>query len=1199
MFAKVAGFEFRYQLRQPLFWIIVAIFGLIAFLFVALQDLSVGGVGANDHRNGPYAIGMYSVVLSLFYMFVTTAFVANVIVRDDETGYGPIIRTTRLAKTDYLFGRFTGAFAAAALSFAVVPLAIVLGSFAPWVDRETLGPIDLGALTYAYLVLALPNILFTSALFFCVATLTRSLMWTYVGVIVLLVLWFMSSIIFDKPQFEQPSALLEPFGAVAYGVVTKYWTANERNSMSPALQGVLLYNRLIIAGASMAFLALAHVLFRFQDAERSGRKVRRARRLEAAAPPPARASILAPRPGPRFDRFTAVTQMLARTRLDFGQVFGHPAFWVILAVGLFNGGGGMYFTTQETRYGGAIHPVASVLIRALFSSFTFIPIIMAVFFAGDLVWRERDKRTHEIVDASPLPDWAFVLPKALALSLALVSVLVVSVLAALLIQASQGYDRSDLGQFFVWYMLPQAAEWIMLAVLAIFLNVVTPHKFVAWGLMVLLIASRQMLPAEGFDDFLYHFGWAPNPPLSDMNGLGKFWIGAWWFRFYWSAFCVVLMVLGYALWRRGTETRLMPRLRRLPRRLWSRAGVVASLGLAVFAVSGAFIFINTHVWNHYRSSLDDERWQAEQEQTLKPFEGLPQPKIMAVKLDLDLEPHKPRLTARGVYTIENKTGQPLREVHVFFANRDLKVLALSIEGAGPKATFARFNYRIFRFYTPMAPGETRTMSFVTEISQRGFRNSGDLRGVVDNGTFLNNTEFAPMLGVTRQGWLNTRVLRRKYHLQPEDLHLPPPTAPGVTDVNYLRHDSDWVSTDITVTTVADQTPIAPGNLIFDRVDGGHRTARFVSDRPILNFYSVQSARYAEKHADYKGVRLGVYYDPKDAWNVDRMIQAQKLTLDYAQANFSPYQFRQIRFLQFPNYAQYAQAFAGTVPWSEGLFFIADYRDPEKIDMVTYVGAHEIGHQWWAHQLIGADAQGAAALTESLAQYTALMVMRRTYGPDMVQKFLKFEADRYLRGRGTDPVGEQALGRVEGQDYVSYRKGSLVMYRLADELGEDKVNAALRSLLARYAYKGAPYPTAIDLENALKAVAPAGKQALISDLFDRITLYDLKTTAMKVSRRPDGRYDVALTVEARKVYADPKGKETPAPLDEALPVGLFLAQPGKKDFNAGMVLVLEKRPIHSGRQVLAFVTGKAPVWGGVDPYNMVIDRNPDDNLFRRP
>src|SRR5476651_2088059 len=139
-----------------------------------------------------------------------------------------------------------------------------------------------------------------------------------------------------------------------------------------------------------------------------------------------------------------------------------------------------------------------------------------------------------------------------------------------------------------------------------------------------------------------------------------------------------------------------------------------------------------------------------------------------------------------------------------------------------------------------------------------------------------------------------------------------------------------------------------------------------------------------------------------------MMTAMRATLDYDQANFSPYQFRQLRFLEFPAPAgAFAQSFAGTVPWSEGLVFIADAKsDPSRIDMVTYVGAHELGHQWWAHQVIGADEQGATMLDETLAQYSALMVMKHMYGPDMIRKFLKYELDRYLRARGGDILPEQ-------------------------------------------------------------------------------------------------------------------------------------------------------------------------------------------------
>ena len=115
MLAHVAAFEWRYQLRSPVFWVGCLLFFLLTFGATTIEQIRVGGIGPNDHRNGPYALAMMHLTFTLFYMFVTTAFVANVIVRDDETGYGPIVRTTRISKFDYLYGRFTGAFLAAAL----------------------------------------------------------------------------------------------------------------------------------------------------------------------------------------------------------------------------------------------------------------------------------------------------------------------------------------------------------------------------------------------------------------------------------------------------------------------------------------------------------------------------------------------------------------------------------------------------------------------------------------------------------------------------------------------------------------------------------------------------------------------------------------------------------------------------------------------------------------------------------------------------------------------------------------------------------------------------------------------------------------------------------------------------------------------------------------------------------------------------
>ncbi len=1193
MFGKIAAFEFRYQVKSPIFWIAIAIFFLLTFGFVATDQISIGG-GGNIHENSPYAIAQTHLILAIFYMFVTTAFVANVIVRDDETGFGSILRSTQIRKFDYLYGRFTGAFAAAALSFLAVPLAIFVGAAMPWLDPETIGPFVPRAYLFAYFVLALPALLLTSSIFFTLATVTRSLMWTYVGVITLLVVWIIAGIALDRPEFDKGAALWEPFGSGAFGLATKYWTAAERNTLTPVLEGALLFNRAFSLALSAGFLVLAYFLFSLQSGAQSGKKARRDRLAQIAAPdaPPPPLTAL---PKPRFDTATAWAQLRTRTRLDMLQVFGSPAYGVLLFIGLANALGGLWFAAEAANYGGQVYPVTRVLIPALMGTFGLIPIIISIYYAGELVWREREKKTHEIIDSTPVPDWAFIAPKVLAISLVLISTLVVSMLAAIAIQAAKGFFEFQIPEYLLWYVLPQSVDYIMVAVLAVFLQVLAPHKFVGWGLMVLYLVTTITFVTLGFEHNLYNYGGAPAVPLSDMNGMGRFWIGAWWFRLYWSAFAVILLVLGYALWRRGTESRLWPRLRRLPRRLTGKAGLTFAAAAMVFVGAGGFIYYNTNVLNAYRTNIDQEKWQADLERELINYVDTPRPKIVSMTLKVDIYPDEPRLTTWGSYVVENRTNQPLKEIHVAF-DRDLKVSALNIQGGRSIRTYDEFNYRIFALDTPMLPGERRTIGFTTERAQRGFRNSGNETRVVPNGTFVNNAELAPFLGMERSGLLQDRAKRRKYGLTVEQ-RMPRLGDAASRQFNYLRHDADFATADITISTVADQTPIAPGYKVSDVTRDGRRTARFVTEAPVLPFFSVQSARYEVSRETYKGIDIAVYYDRRHPRNVERMKTAAKASLDYFQANFSPYQFRQLRFLEFPAYENFAQAFANTMPWSENLGFIADYSDPSKIDMVTYIGAHEIGHQCWAHQVVGADQQGSTALSEALAQYSALMVMKRMYGEDQIRKFLKFELDSYLRARGGEPVEELPLYRVENQGYIHYRKGSLVMYRLQREIGEDAVNRALQRVLRIHAFNGAPYPTSIDLISALRAEARADKQDLITDLFQKITLYDIQTRSVAVKKRPDGRFDVTLTVQARKLYADGEGKETEAPLNEVLDVGLFTAMPGDKGFSGKSVMTMVKRPIRSGTQTLTFTVDKAPRYAGVDPYNYLIDRNSDDNVAR--
>lgn len=1190
MFGKIASFELRYQLRNPVFWVVATLFFLLTFGSVTIEQIQIGA-GGNIHKNAPVAILQTHQIMSLFYMFVTTAFVANVIVRDDDSGFGPMVRSTRVSKFDYLLARFLGAYGAAAISFLAVPLAIWLGSLMPWVDPETLGPNRLGDYLYAFGMLALPNLFITSAIFFLVATMTRSMMYSYLGVVVFLILYLVTlSVVRARPELRDAASYVEPFGIAAIGTVTRYWTAAEQNAAVPPIGGIFLANRLLWVGIGIAALALAYARFSFAERGVSRRRLRKQARRAArlAATPPL---LVARLPDARPDA-ARWTRLVARCRFEMALVFKSPAFLILLMVGLFNALAGLLFSGEV--YGTPARPLTFTAIETLRGSFGIFPIIIAIYYAGELVWRDRERKMNEIIDATSLPNWAYMVPKALAVTGVLFATLLISVLAAIVVQLVRGQTQLELGQYLAWYLLPMTVDMALIAVLAVFVQAVSPNKYIGWGIMVIYLVASITLNNLGFEHPLYNYGATGAQRWSDMNGDQIGGTVSWWLRLYWGAVAIILAVLAHLLWRRGAETRLRPRLARLPARLAGPAGAIGGAALLVAVATGGWLYWNMDVRNVYRTQTDREAMLAAIEKKYLRYEHLAQPSLSDIRLDVALYPAERRAVTQGLYRFVNDTGRPLEQLHLRLPDDQTRLETATVSGATLAMDDRPLQYRIYRFARPLAPGATGTIAFRTRRQVEGLRANNEDTRLVGNGTFLNNFEIAPAIGMDRSSLLSDPVKRRKYGL-PSELRAAKLEDLSATARNGLGNAS-WVRSDITVSTDADQVPIAPGREVGTRVAAGRRTAHFVSDVPIVAFFSIQSARYAVRSETADGVKLSVYYDPQHGLNVDRMLAAMKTSLRYYRTAFGPYQFDHARIIEFPGYASFAQSFAGTIPYSEKIGFIADVGSPDSIDYVTYVTAHELGHQYWGHQLNGADMQGNTMLIESMAQYSALMVMKHLYGADKIRRFLKYELDMYLRARGSERIEELPLDRVENQQYIHYRKGSVVMYLLQDQLGEDRVNAMLAQLLARHRFKGRPYARSTELVDGFLGLARNPQEReLVLDLLDRITLFDLKAKGAQVRRLPDGRYATTLRLDAAKFHADGRGKETAAPLDNRINVGLFTARPGIGAFSSRDVIAMQPATIHTGEQTITLVSRAKPLFAGIDPYNMFVDRNSDDNV----
>lgn len=1189
MFGSIALFELRYQLRNPVFWASTAIFFLLTFASVVIEEVQIGG-GGNVNVNSPTAILQIQQILSLFFMFVTTAFVANVVVRDDDSGFGPMVRSTQVTKFSYLMGRFTGALGVALIAFAAIPLAIFIGSLMPWLDSETLGPNRLADYLGSFVFFSIPNVFLLSAVFFAVATVTRSMMYTYVAVVGFLVLYFVFlGVVGGEPEYREIAALFEPLGLAAVSLETRYWTAAELNNQLPAMTGTMLANRL--GAIVIGFAALGGALLRFSFAER-GVSARKARKLEKQASKLAQTKPQTVAILPETKPETAgLARLMKTTRFEISQVVRSPAFPVLLALGLVNCLASLIFGTDT--YGTPRIPATFSIIETVLGSFAVIPYIIAIYYGGELVWRDRDRKFHEIIDSTSLPGWAYMVPKTIAVTIVLFATLLVSVIAAIAVQASRGYFDFEIEKYLSWYVLPMTIDLLMIAILSVFVQALSPNKYIGWGIMLLHIVATETFRGLGLGHPLILYGEIQFSSLSDMNGDAVAGALGWWLRLYFGGMALLMAVLAHLLWRRGTETRLLPRLKALPRRAMSVAGALGLVGILTSVGTGAFLYNQMNVENTYRNSDAQEKLLADYEKEYLQYADLRQPSVTDVTLAVDLYPEERRMEASGTYTMVNDTGAPVEMLHVRLFDADTKLLEVDVPGATLETNDETYQHRIYRFNTPLGVDEAASLTFKTQRWHKALSVSGYGTRLVENGTFLNNAEFSPQIGMDVQGLLTDRATRRSYDLEPE---LRPAKLEDDHDHldNYVG--ADWVNSDITLSTSADQVPIAPGKRVSDVVEGDRRIARFQSTAPVLSFFSIQSARYEIMEREADGVNLQVYYDAQHPYNAERMIDAMDTSFKYYRANFGPYQFDYARIIEFPGYASFAQAFAGTMPYSEDIGFLANLADPGEIDYVTYITAHEAAHQYWAHQLISANQQGGTMLVETLAQYSALMVMKEIYGEDDMRRFLKFELDSYLAARGGEALEELPLERVENQDYIHYRKGSVALYLLQDRLGEDRVNAMLADLLDRFRFKGKPYANSKDLVSGFFSLARNEEErALVRDLLQRITVYDLKAEEAVVKERSDGTFETTLTVAAAKFYADGAGNETEAALRDQIEIGAFTQRPGAGVFERVNVLSMERRPIKSGTQKIKIITQKRPTWLGVDPYNKYVDRNSDDNL----
>ncbi|AKU22561.1 M1 family aminopeptidase [Massilia sp. NR 4-1] len=1222
MFA-IAVFEARQRLKLLSTWVYFALFLALSMLWMA----AAGGVFKEAHVSfggralidAPRSILLTASFLGCFGVIVIAAMMGRALQQDFEYEMQHFFFSAPIRKHQYMFGRFFGACAVLAVVFASILLGTWLGTFLPGVEPERLA--GAGALAYLrpYALTLLPNIFIFGSLFFVLAALTRRMLPVYISSVVMLVGYLVAPGLARDLDYKTLAALIDPFGTTAVIHLTEYWPAAEQNSRLVPLDGVYLLNRLLWSSFALVVLLLGYWRFHFvSNVEHGGARSAAAERAAdsagggsglagaaavtasgmASGLPPgvpdglAAAGVLArgaalrlPPAAPDYAPGRLPGLLLRMTWLNLRETVKNVYFAVIVLAGLLTVVAGAL--DLGAIYGTSTYPVTYKVLELVTGGFALFMLVLTTFYAGELVWRERDQRVAQMLDALPVPSWLPLLAKLGALYGVQILLLAATMLCGIAIQLAKGYFHLQLGLYCQYLFLIELPTYMLLATLAFAVQVLLNHKYAAHLVMILYYAASLTLGGLGLEHPMLLYATTPELLYSDMNGFGHFLARQRWYQLYWSGAALMLLVLARIFWPRGANDERKMRLQLARRALSGPVLAGFSVGLTLFLCAGAVLYYNLHILNDYKSEYRRDAERADYERRYRALADVPQPRITDVKLDIDIEPERRRLLAKGRYVLENKSAVP---ISLLYLQQDpqgqLRALRLP-QPSHQTLRDERLGFHAYRLSTPLAPGASLALEFEVEYAPRGIFGLGQDTPVLGNGTFFDN-RYLPHIGYQRHAELRDPRDRKKHGLPVRARALPRDDPKGLAD-NYLGSDADWVGFEATLSTSPDQIAIAPGQLLQEWSKGGRRYFHYRMDQPILNFYSFQSARYAVRHDWWQDVGIEIYYQPGHEFNLDRMSKGIKDALEYYSKHFSPYQHKVLRIVEFPRYQDFAQSFPNTIPYSEGIGFLArvDDKNPKDIDYPTYVTAHEVAHQWWAHQLVGGNTRGATVLSETLAEYSALMVMKQAVGPARMRRFLAYDLHNYLHGRAMERDRELPLADNEDQPYIHYRKGSLAMYLLQDMLGEEQVNRVLAGLLKQHAFHGAPYPSVNALVQGLRRIAPPEQQYLIDDLFEHIVLHNNRAIAASARKLSDGRYEVRISAQAGKARADDQGAEKEVALRDLIEIGV--------DDKDGRSLLRERKLVTAKQNEFTVIVNGRPARAGIDPDNKLIDRNPDDNM----
>lgn len=1002
------------------------------FLLLVTVVLVFGIFGGSNARftlsenlayNSPYQIAFITGFLSLTTVFFATLFSAQLALKEIDFNLNLIYFSLPITKKQFLWSRFLSIFI---LSFGFT-LMLTIGFFT---GREFASS-AMKSVNFNLFFYLIPTIVFSAINTFLLVSITTVIAWftknklfVYVGGLLLYVCYMVSLLFSGSPfmanQLPQSkhtqliSAIFDPFGLSAFFYQTSLLSIEQRNTEFIPISGILLFNRIGIILISILLLILATKKFSIS------KKVKSTKSNQVSS----EISSIKPFKFVTSEKSAKVTlqSLFSFTKMNWIYAVKSIPFVLIILILLFAVGMEMYAEIEKGIRLPQKYASSGLMVSTIIQNFYALGALVLVFYGNDLYWRSKNSNFNYIEESTSnfrTKFWSIWLTL-IILAFVFTIVLILEGIAFQLLYDYSFIEWNVYAKVFLFTTFPL----ILVSGFTLLLQKLIKNKYLSLavsGVFILLMTTSlgKMIVKHPLLKFLYSI----NFNYSDMNGFGSY-ENAFQQRLFFGS--VIVLFLMYIVHQSKKSISKF------------------SFWLMTICCIGFTFYFGKSILSDYipKDNNSAETAQANYEKQFRNFQNKPQPTITEVTARVDLFPSENAYSIKGSYVLENRAQQPVDEILVNFP--DGFMIRKAVLYTEKDAITFKDQYQMIQLKKALIPNQKMSLVFELFYQWKPVNGHKSFNAIVENGSFMRISRYFPQIGYDVSNEIEDENIRKQFHLGKRN-PIKPLEAPKVLN-------NDFISLDMTVATAANQTVVGVGELTKQWKEKNRNVFQFKT--AVIPFrFAISSANYAVKKETHKGKNFEIYYHPTHIENVAHLIKNAKIAMDYCETNFGKYPFKTIRFAEISGFTQgfNATAYPATIFMNENMSFHCNILADEQQDVINELAGHELAHLWWGNSQIAPDErEGDAMLTETLAMYTELMLLKKMYGKEKAEESAAMHQDIFESEKGFS--GDIPLIKVTGNlPHIAYSKGAVAMYKLSTLIGEDKVNEALRNFLSKHKY----------------------------------------------------------------------------------------------------------------------------------------------------